>query len=85
MKLLSLHSLVVFKFMSLNITDNLVNLVESTYNKVSASVEIVSYTCAWENALAPTSQIMTSNLSSSSQSSMVESTTFLVQEIVGKC
>ena len=50
-KLLSVQPLVAFKFISLKTVDNRVNLVESTYNRVSASTDIVSYTCACEKLL----------------------------------
>jgi len=84
MKLLSVHQLVAFKFMSLNTINNLVNLIEPTYNEVSTSVDIVSCTCTWTKALVPTSRIMSFNLSSSSRSSTVEFTTFSILGTVGK-
>ena len=92
-KFLSVQTLVAFKFISLKTADNRVNLVEPTYNGVSASTDIVSYTCACAKASAPTSRIMSSILSSSTRSShrssrrsfMEESTRYSVRETVGKC
>ena len=92
-KLLSVQPLVAFKFISLKIADNRVNLVELTYNGVSASADIVSYTCACVKAYAPTSCMMSSTLSSSTRYShrssrrsfMEESARYSVREIVGMC
>jgi len=54
-KILSVQPLVTFKFISLKTADNRVNLVEPIYNGVSASADIVSYTCACAKASTPTS------------------------------
>jgi len=98
-KLLSVQLLVAFKFISLKTADNHVNLVEPTYNGVSASADIVSYTCACAKAFAPTSRIMSSILSSSTsthssncssrrssrRSFMEELARYSVRETVGMC
>jgi len=57
-KLLSVQPLVAFKFISLKIADNRMNLVELTYNKVFTLADMVSYTCACAKASTPTSYIM---------------------------
>jgi len=42
MELILVHPLVAFKFINLNTVDNHVNLLEPTYNKVFASMDIIS-------------------------------------------
>ena len=76
MKLLSVHSFIAFKFINLNSADNHVKLVDPRYNGVSASLDILPYSCASTKDSAPRSQIMSSNHSSSTSpctaSSMVD-------------